>query len=120
MLPKKNRVDKKIIDQIFKKGRFYLSPHLTFKFISLKDGSNTQISFTAPKSVVKSAVKRNLLRRRGYNIIAKYIGSLPKGLKGVFIFSKNSFELFGGKNSKREISKNNLENEIQRIISQIN
>ena len=110
MLSKQNRADKKQIKQIFKEGRFLNSPNLTFKYI--KNSSQlllpTQISFIAPKSVAKLAVKRNLLRRRGYAALKKYFNQFPSGLKGAFIFKKPI-------NSILEI-----ENEIKTILYKIN
>ena len=115
MLPKKNRVDKKSIDEIFKacppigrEGSFINSNSLTFKFL-LKNGSKIRrISFIAPKNVAKFAVKRNLLRRRGYSALEKHIKQFPFGLLGVFIFKKPL-------NSVLEI-----ENEIKNILNKIN
>jgi len=105
MLPKKNRADKKQVEEIFKKGVFINSTNLTFKFVLIignKDflGAKNEaslplqkplfprISFIAPKSVAKLAVKRNLLRRRGYAALKKYIQYFPTGCLGVFVFKK--------------------------------
>ena len=92
MLPKINRVDTKTVEKVFKVGKFLNSPLLTFKFIQNKDILPPKVSFTAPKSVAKKAVERNLLRRIGYKTIAKYMQNLPQGLKGVFVFRKNIFK----------------------------
>lgn len=108
MLPKKNRVDKKGIDLIFKKGSFLNSPSFTFKFISNHNSSNPQISFITPKSVAKLAVKRNSLRRKGYSVLSKYIDQFPLGTLGVFIFKK----------IEDNISK--IDYEIKNILTKIN
>ena len=122
MLPKRNRADKKQIETIFKEGRFLTSPNLMFKFTSLQKGLSfgaplrtvlkergvPKISFIAPKSVAKLAVKRNLLRRRGYSALKKHINQFPAGLIGAFIFKKPI-------NSVLEI-----ENEIKTILNKIN
>jgi ribonuclease P protein component len=107
MLPRKNRVNKKEVDLIFKQGRFINFPNLTFKYI-LTSKNLKKISFIAPKSVAKLAVKRNFLRRRGYNVLGKYIKQFPSGILGVFVF---------------KILEDNvliLENEIKNILSKIN
>jgi ribonuclease P protein component len=98
MLPKENRADKRQIEEIFKKGRFVSSPNLTFRFIKLPTSQTRgnshmsdlwpQISFITPKSVAKLAVKRNLLRRRGYLALEKHIHQFPAGLLGAFVFKK--------------------------------
>ncbi len=113
MLPKKNRADKKAIEQIFKKSSFLSSLHLTFKFIT-NQGSSKKISFIAPKTVAKGAVERNLLRRRGYTALGRYFPQLPVGILGAFIFGKKSLEVFGGKEYK-EI----LEKEIEQILDKL-
>ncbi len=108
MLPKKNRVDKKGIDLIFKKGNFLNSPSFTFKFIVINNFSQPQISFIAPKSIAKLAVKRNSLRRKGYSVLKKYINQFPTGILGVFVFKK----------IEDDISK--IDHEIKNILSKIN
>ena len=118
MLSKKNRVDKKLIDQIFKDGKFVNSPNLTFKFLNNKDLPN-KIAFIVPKTVSKKAVNRNLLRRRGYSILKKYIKQFPSGISGAFIFSKKSFELFGKKKSKTYNPIQALELEIKAIVNRL-
>jgi ribonuclease P protein component len=108
MLPKKNRADTKAVERIFREGKFFNSPNLTFKFILDDNLSTPRISFIAPKSVAKLAVKRNLLRRLGYNILGKYINQFPSGVLGVFIFKKYQDD------------KLVIENEIKNILSKIN
>jgi ribonuclease P protein component len=90
MLPKKNRVDRKLIEQIFKIGRFVNSQNLSFKFLLGKDRAQKRISFVVPKSVSRSAVKRNLLRRRGYTALREHFNDFPAGLSGVFIFKTST------------------------------
>jgi len=107
MLPKKNRVDKKTIEKIFKEGKFVGSPNLTLKFLITNRDKN-QISFITPKIVSKKAVKRNLLRRRGYAVLEKYFNKFPAGFLGVFIFKKYQDNILI------------IENEIKNILSKIN
>jgi ribonuclease P protein component len=109
MLLKKNRVNKKDIDYIFKNGKFINSPFFTFKFVKSSNLRDLpRISFIISKSILKLAVKRNSLRRKGYNILRKYIKDFPIGLIGVFIF-KN-----------KEIDNITIENEIKNIVSKVN
>ena len=107
MLPKRNRADKKQVEEIFQKGRFFNSPNLTFKFL-ITSGKGLNISFIAPKSAAKLAVQRNLLRRRGYSALEKYLKQFPAGLLGVFIFKKPIQSVF------------EIENEIKTILHKIN
>lgn len=108
MLPRKNRADKKIIEKVFKEGKFLVSESLTFKFILTNSPSAPRISFIAPKSIAKLAVKRNLLRRRGYSVLEKHINQFPLGILGVFIFKKPKDDILI------------LENEIKNILNKIN
>lgn len=109
MLPKKNRVDTKTVEKIFQIGRSYHSPTLHFRFIKEQGDSNgVRISFIAPKSVSKLAVKRNLLRRLGYSVIKKYLKDFPPSTAGVFVFKKY----------EKDVSI--LESEVKNIIDKLN
>ncbi len=112
MLPKKNRLTMKDIQRIFKDGKFLNSPNLTFKFIRNTASLQSRISFIAPKSVAKGAIKRNLLRRRGYAAFKKYINKTPAGLYGAFIFGKRSLNIFGLKKPSAPV----LDQEIKYIL----
>ncbi len=107
MLPKKNRAFTKEVDEIFKKGKFLSSSSLTFKYFKTSH-KEIKISFIAPKNVAKLAVKRNLLRRRGYRVLEKHINQFPTGLVGVLVFKKYQDDV------------SILENEIKNIFSKIN
>ena len=107
MLSKKNRATTKEVERIFKEGRFVVSSNLTFKYFK-NDRKSIKISFIAPKNVAKLAVKRNLLRRRGYSALKKYIDLFPAGTIGVFVFKKYQDDVLI------------LEDEIQNILSKIN
>jgi ribonuclease P protein component len=108
MLPKKNRVDKKSVDLIFKKGTFVASPGFTFKFVLTNTRFQPRISFIAPKNIAKLAVKRNLLRRKGYFALEKHINQFPLGIIGVFVFKKVEENIL------------KIEDEIKNILNKIN
>ncbi len=120
MLKKKNRVGRKTIEQIFKDSIFINTDNLTFKFILNKNLNIPAISFIVPKSVSKSAIKRNFLKRRGYIILKKYFNKLPSNITGVFIFGKKSLEHFSGRKNKNYNPIQNLEHEIKNILDKIN
>ena len=120
MLPKKNRTNKAGIDQIFKQGKSVFSGNLSFKYINQKEaGSVIKVNFITPKTVSKKAVDRNLLRRRGYYLLAKHLDVFPTGMVGAFIFGKKSMKVFGGRKNKKFNPVNNLENEIKIILNKI-
>ena len=76
------------MEAAFKTGRSVHSPTLTFKFVLNKSDLPPKISFVVPKSVAKLAVKRNFLRRRGYQALFPYFKHFPQGIFGVFLFKK--------------------------------
>lgn len=108
MTPKKSRVDKKTVEKIFKEGRFLNSANLALKFIINKTAKGSQFSFIVPKGLVRLAVKRNFLRRKGYAALRKEIKDAPLGTVGVFIFKKT------------EVDEPTLKNEIKTIFNKIN
>ena len=108
MLPKKNRVDKRAIEKIFKESKIFNSPILTFRFVLTNNNNIPRISIIVPKTVAKKAVNRNLLRRRGYNVLGKYINRFPAGILGIFLFKKYQDDI------------SILENEIKNILNKIN
>lgn len=108
MLPKKNRVDTKTVEKIFKTGKSLSSPSLTFRFILDKNSNIPRISFIVPKSAAKLAIRRNFLRRHGYTALEKHIQNFPAGLLGVFIFKKYQDNILI------------IEDEIKNILAKIN
>ena len=107
MLKKKDRADKKTMEKIFKEGRFINSPSLTFRFFRKSTGPK-RISFIVPKTVVRLAVKRNLLRRLGYSALEGRIDRLPAGTLGIFVFRKYIKDVLI------------IKNEIENILNKIN
>ena len=108
MLPKKNRADKREVGTLFKGGKFVISPSLMFRFIKKDKLSEPRISFIVPKNIAKLAVKRNLLRRKGYSILEKNLKGFPLGLVGVFVFKKYQEDILI------------LKNEVKTILDKIN
>lgn len=107
MLPKKNRVDKKGIDLIFKKWNSIISSVFVFKFVLVDNSIEPRISFIAPKNIARLAVKRNFLRRKGYSVLNKYINQFPAKILGVFIFKKPEDNI------------SIIENEIKNVLNKI-
>jgi len=107
MLPKNNRAGTKEVSRIFKNGKFINSSSLTFKYIKNNE-KGLKISFIAPKNVAKLAVKRNLLRRRGYSALKNHLNLFPPRTAGVFVFKKYQDDV------------SILSNEIKGILNQIN
>lgn len=117
MFSKKNRLSAKDIEKIFKDGLFISSTNLSLKYIVSNNGK--RFSVTIPKSVSKKAVIRNLLRRRGYSLLLKYLDKFPTGFSGVFIFGRKSVEVFGKRKTALFNPMNNLDKELKDIIGKI-
>jgi ribonuclease P protein component len=107
MTPKKNRPSTRTIKKIFAEGRFLSTPHFTFKFILTNSPNPPQVSFIAPKSVAKHAVKRNFLRRLGYAALKNHTRKLPKGILGAFVFKRY------------EENVSQIEDEIKKVIDKM-
>ena len=86
MTPKKTRVTKELFPTIMG-GKALHGSIFTFRYI---EQAKPQYSVVAPKSVAKSAVSRNKLRRQGYNAIRSF--SPSSGL-GVFFYKKGNSKL---------------------------
>ncbi|HRN90155.1 MAG TPA: ribonuclease P protein component [Candidatus Saccharibacteria bacterium] len=78
---------------VYKNGRAVRSRHATIKFTSNPHRDNTRIAVVISKKVLKSAVKRNRVRRRIYEYMRS---QLPK-IQGVhdIVVVVSSAELFG-------------------------
>ncbi len=108
MLSSKNRLDKKGVDLVFKKGEFIDSSNLMFRFIINNNFLPPRISFVASKNISKLAVKRNLLRRKGYSALKECVNRFPPGTLGVFVFKKYQDNIL------------TIKNEIKNILGKIN
>lgn len=121
MISKKSRVNKKDFEEIFKTGKFLNSINFTFRFLIShhKLPTPARVSFVVPKNIVKTAVKRNFLRRRGYSVLSKKLGSFPSGFSGVFLFTKKGVEIFSKKPSKDFNPLSAMEDEIGFFLKKI-
>lgn len=84
MLPKKKRVKKDTFQTIMEKGSivsgsFFILHYLKQNF--------PQYAFVVSKKIAKTAVKRNSLRRKGYNILRLYD---LKSFAGIFFYKKEA------------------------------
>lgn len=119
MLPKKNRISRKEISEIFKVGRVVYSSNLFLKYVVNKGLNEPKVSFSAPKSVSTKAHKRNLLRRIGYDSLKDKIYLLPKGFAGVFVFNKKSILGTDSQKTKKINISSQISKEIKDILAKI-
>lgn len=105
MISKKRRLNKDLFNKVFKQGSMIHSPVFVFKFIKNPENKGL-FSFVAPKSVAKTAVKRNSLRRKGYN----YLKNIDNPhVFGVFMYKKGT----------KDASLDEIRNSVDLIFSKI-
>ncbi|MBU1557625.1 ribonuclease P protein component [Patescibacteria group bacterium] len=92
MLPKKNRLNKKLFDETFRKSRTYHSDSLYLKLSELEEKDDIKFAFVVPTKTSKKAAERNKLRRQGYNTINKYLDDIKKGYVVIFFIKKDILE----------------------------
>lgn len=107
MTPKKNRGSAEDLKKVFKQGRSIAGTVLSFRFVQNPSPTPPKVSFVVPKTLTKSAVKRNTLRRRGYAALSSFLDQFPPGLVGAMVFRK-------GEATKEEIQKD-IVNVVKRL-----
>jgi ribonuclease P protein component len=78
MLPKKNRISRKKFPAANARGSRVFSPF--FSLVSYSSPVETRIAVVVSKKVAKTAVARNTLRRRFYELLAPHIKNLAHPL----------------------------------------
>lgn len=97
MLPKKIRIQRRDLKNLKEKGFWFNSDILSLCLYKNIDFpfNLSKFSFSCSKKVQKSAVKRNLLRRRGYSALSFYIKDIKDGFYLIFSFkNKNTIPSF--------------------------
>lgn len=89
MLSKNRRISKTEF-KTFSRGKSFHSSIFSLFVYKKQEETLSQFSFICSKKVAKSAVKRNLLRRRGYNAVQKIIKDVKPGFYFVFNYKKEA------------------------------
>jgi len=84
MLPKKKRITKDIFQTILKKGNIVSGSFFLFRYIK---ETSPKYAFVVSKKIAKTAIKRNSLRRKGYNVLRLYD---LKSCAGIFFYKKEA------------------------------
>ena len=82
------KVTKKLFDQIMREGVCFYGTFFTFRVIINKN--NPKYAIVAPKSVAKTAVDRNKLKRVGYSALR---GFGIKNSQGILFYKKNNLKI---------------------------
>lgn len=105
MLPKKQKVDKKLFDEVFKNGRNYHSDFLFLKMSALeKQSDKSRFAVVIPKKISKKATERNLIKRKIFASLRENKGKIKTGF-AVIIFVKKGIENLEYAEIKEEIYK---------------
>ncbi len=91
MLSKKERLPRSLFSNTLK-GRSFHAEHLTLRSIS-SSLPVSKFSFVVSKKVAKTAPARNLLRRRGYEVIQKHTTKIKGILSCAFFYKTGADKL---------------------------
>jgi len=107
MLPRKNRLTKKEVQDIFDGGVFFSLQDISIKV--LKDGTeDVKIACLVGKKNMQSAVARNRVRRQMQSIVQEMLPEVRQGQMMVLIYT--------GK--KEQIERKELEEKIRDILQE--
>jgi ribonuclease P protein component len=84
MLPKNQRIPKKMFPLLLRGAKVFKNNVFLLRFVSEIGGP--RFCFSVSKKVAKSAVVRNRLRRAGYKELQKYIPRIKSNVLAVFSF----------------------------------
>ncbi|MBI1999198.1 MAG: ribonuclease P protein component [Parcubacteria group bacterium] len=90
MLSRKHKVPRGVFPKVLRSGRTKHGTYVTLRVSSAASckGQPAAVSFVVPKSVARTAVQRNRLKRRGYAAVLKILPRLAPCLSCVFFFKK--------------------------------
>jgi ribonuclease P protein component len=90
MLPRSRRVSTNLFGNIIKKGATYHTAHFYLKAVHSGAATPSRFSIVVPKKIEKTAVKRNLIKRKSSAVLRKILSNIPQGYTGVFFAKKDS------------------------------
>lgn len=77
------------LSYVYQHGQSQRSSSLTFKYLQNKYRKKSRISVVISKKITKSAVERNRIRRRIYNIVRLYLKQFKLTVDLVIIINNN-------------------------------
>lgn len=110
MLPKKNRLTKKEVDFVLKKGKTYKQGFLLLKIFRRKDFLFPCFSVIVPVKVAKKSTKRNKIKRQIRESLRKKICSIKGGFCGIIMALPEAL----GKNYKE------IDREVEKLLKTAN
>lgn len=89
MLPRIRKIQRLLFNLTLSRNKSFKSENLLLLVKKTKLEEKTRFSFVISKKVVKKAHKRNLLKRRCFNVIKNEIYNIKNGFVCVFFIKKN-------------------------------
>lgn len=93
MLKKSRRIPRSSFLAVLRQGKSFHSTHFSLKIKRGIAGEEDSFSFVISKKIIRTAVKRNVVKRRGYHVLRDVFGSIKKPYKGIFFVKKGAGEL---------------------------
>jgi ribonuclease P protein component len=72
MLPKERRLTTHMVKDVLMKGKIYHGEHFLLRYLLSPTDKTSKYAVIISKKQLKTAVSRNIFRRRVYSIIRKY------------------------------------------------
>lgn len=104
MLSRKFKIERKNFPKDLRVGGVFYSPHLSLFAFKHQTDKPSKFSFVVLSKVSKKATERNLLRRRGYDVIGALLASLRPSHLCVFYFKKGADKISFNETQKEIIS----------------
>ena len=92
MLNKKKRVTSSLFKSTLRKGVNYFSPNISLKIVKIWD-ANLKFAVSISKKELKTAAKRNLLKRRVLSILRDVEPKVNLGFICLFFLKKEALDL---------------------------
>lgn len=105
MLPRSKKINTQLFKEVFEKGKIYHFSYFFIKVLKLTAEEKSKFTVVSSKKITKTAIARNLLRRRFFNIIKEIYEGLPPSLAIIFFLKKGGVENLKFEDFKKEILK---------------
>lgn len=89
MLPKKRKIRRLLFSLILLKNRSFKSENLMLLVNRTNKKDKTKFSVVVSKKVARKASDRNLIKRKGFNVIKNEIANIKNGFLCVLFFKKD-------------------------------
>lgn len=85
MLPRKNRLNKKEVENVFKKGKKFVGKFLILKIEKKEKRAYSSFSAIVPIKVSKKSTDRNKIKRKIRESLREKLPQIKPGFQGIFI-----------------------------------